>query len=403
MMAVNKKGSAMRIAVVVNYRFPELSQTFVLDQVLHLVRLGHEVVVFCEARGSDTLLDAADAASLASVRIVSWFTLPNWLAAVLPWRIKLPLSAHLRQRQFGSIGADVVLAHFGWAGARVCALLESMESRPPLITIYHGRDVGAAWHSNRMADYNDLFRAGALHLTVNAAFAELLIQAGAPPGKVRTHHLGIPVEEYGFRTAQRYDVLRFLSVCRLVEKKGIDIAIRALARLAADHPEIEWRYDIGGDGPEAEALRDLVRETGLSDRIYFLGPLKHAETLARIRAADVLLQPSVTAEDGDQEGIPVILMEAMAIGVIVCSTRHSGIPELVEDGISGLLSDEHDIEGLAANLHRLATMSQPKWTAMARAGRQKVETAFNEETQNAALAALCAGLAAKHPKGMARA
>ena len=171
------------------------------------------------------------------------------------------------------------------------------------------------------------------------------------------------------------------------------MAIAALGMLHAAHPGIDWQYAIGGDGPLSDALQQQVIDAGLQDRVAFLGPLSHEQTLHRIAEADALLVPSVTASDGDQEGIPVTLMEAMALGTPVCTTRHSGIPELVSHRESGLLSDEHDIEGLCANI--LALFQDPALaTQLATAARRKVENDFNEDRQNAQLLARCLALIA---------
>lgn len=385
----------MRITILAG-EFPRRSETFVLDQVLYLARAGHQVSVICTDLCDMGILDPEDAATLRDVEIAIW---PRDTGAIrrLPWRVRMwllrfPARWTVRRRQ-----ADLILAHFGHSGARLAGLFKRAQDFPPLVTVYHGYDVAMEWQANRMSQYKHLFRTGALHLPVNGAFAALLTEAGAPPERVKTHHLGVPVEEYLWQARQPLTgrPLQLLSVCRLVEKKGLSIALQALALLHKEHPALDWQYDIGGDGPEAEPLQHLATTLGIADRVRFLGPLKHADTLARIAAADVMVQPSVTAANGDQEGIPVILMEAMALGTIVCTTRHSGIPELVEHGVSGLLADEHDARGLADNLLRIAS-GELDILPISRAARDKVERDFNATVQNAALAKLCADAARGH-------
>ena len=126
---------------------------------------------------------------------------------------------------------------------------------------------------------------------------------------------------------------------------------------------------------------------------YFAGSMDHADTLALIAQADALVLPSRTAADGDQEGIPVTLMEAMALGTVVCSTRHSGIPELIEHGTSGLLAEEGDAEGLFDAIVAVADETVDL-DAMARAARATVERDFDEARQNEALIARCRALVA---------
>jgi colanic acid/amylovoran biosynthesis glycosyltransferase len=257
------------------------------------------------------------------------------------------------------------------------------------VTIYHGRDVSREFQSNGLTRYRALFEGGQLHLPVNQPFADLLVKGGAPADRVRVHHLGVPVNEYPFSPSRRNNVLRIFSVCRLVEKKGLSIAIAAVAKLASLRPQLRWEYQIAGSGPIEEQLKAQVAEAGLADRVRFSNALPHDEALERIAAADVLLAPSVTAADGDQEGIPITLMEAMALGTIVCSTSHSGIPELIQHGKDGLLAPEHDVDSLYGILVDLLEGRVDR-TAIAEAARSTVTAEFNRETQNALLGRLLA-------------
>ncbi|MEO0697600.1 MAG: glycosyltransferase [Pseudomonadota bacterium] len=373
--------------------FLSRSQTFVTTQVLYAVRAGHEVSVACKDVADDATLSAEDQALIDELRIIHWPPAPppflRHLPAAVVDRVIARRNARSWQRQ---IDADVIVAHFGYQGARIARAQSGWAERPPLITIYHGRDVSVEYKRNGMTKYRQLFAEGDLHLPVNRCFGELLVKAGAPADRVETLHLGVPVERYPFAQKPIGTPLRLVSVCRLVEKKGLDVAIEAMALMRARHPEVEWRYEIGGDGPKGAALRTLVAERGLGDRVRFLGALSHEETLERIAAADVLLAPSVTAADGDQEGIPVTLMEAMALGTVVCATRHSGIPELVEDGVSGVLVEERDVEGLCG---AVASLEQgvPNVSQLVKAARRTAEKAFEEERQMLGLLARCQAVA----------
>jgi colanic acid/amylovoran biosynthesis glycosyltransferase len=117
------------------------------------------------------------------------------------------------------------------------------------------------------------------------------------------------------------------------------------------------------------------------------GAQSHDKIIAILRGMHILLTPSVTAPNGDQEGIPNVLKEAMAMGMPVVSTRHSGIPELVEDGVSGYLAAEGDAEALAQELARMIAHPE-RWGAMGKAGRQRVESEFNSQRLNDRLVTL---------------
>ncbi|RYG85490.1 MAG: colanic acid biosynthesis glycosyltransferase WcaL, partial [Alphaproteobacteria bacterium] len=252
---------------------------------------------------------------------------------------------------------------------------------PPIVTIFHGHDVGTAHQTGEVGQYQNLFRLGSRHLPVNARFREILIANGAPVERTHVHHMGIDVAAIPFeRRDWTLRPLQILSVARLTEKKGISSALMALAKVRGQRPELSWRYNIVGEGELREDLGVLSAELGLTDSVDFLGARPHAEVRLLLAKTQLFLLPSVTAGNGDVEGIPVSLMEAMASGAIVVSSIHSGIPELVEDGVSGLLAPERDVDTLAMKL--LATADHPdSMDAMAWNARQTVESEFNATVQ----------------------
>ncbi|MFO6464230.1 glycosyltransferase [Jannaschia sp. KMU-145] len=379
----------MRICFVVS-TFPARSQTFVTAQVLHALRAGHDVTVACRQADEDAGLSPDDVRRLEQVRRVDWPPRLESSTRYLPPRLHDAIRRRAERWTWRQIESDLVIAHFGYAGAAVARARQPGKPSPPLVTIFHGRDVSVEHHRNGLRKYRGLFAAGDLFLTVNEPFAELLVAGGAPRARVEVLHLGVPTERYAFTLPEPFGSrrLRFASVARLVPKKGLHVAIAALARLHRKAPELDWTYEIGGSGPCEEDLRRQAAAAGLSDRIRFLGPLSHQSTVALIADADAFLAPSITAEDGDQEGIPVTLMEAMALGTPVCTTRHSGIPELVSHGRTGLLSDEGDADALCDNLNALSDGSADV-AALATAARRWIEREFDLSRQTEALFARC--------------
>lgn len=153
--------------------------------------------------------------------------------------------------------------------------------------------------------------------------------------------------------SQPKNLVEFFFVGRLVPKKAPLLLVEAFLMAAEKNPNI--RLAMGGDGPLASGLRDFLKGHPLRDRVHLLGRLDHSDVLKRMAASDVYIQHSVTdSETGDQEGAPVAIMEAMANGLPIVSTRHSGIPFLVKDGQSGLLSNESDVQAMAQNISKLA-------------------------------------------------
>jgi colanic acid/amylovoran biosynthesis glycosyltransferase len=155
-----------------------------------------------------------------------------------------------------------------------------------------------------------------------------------------------------------------------------------MARLVALNVDVQYR--IIGEGPLLVSLQQLATELHLGDRVSFLGTRTSDEVAGELARAHVFVAPSVTSKDGDMEGIPTVLMEAMATGLPVVSTLHSGIAELVDDGVSGKLVAERDVDGLAMAIQELAA-SADRWPVIGAAGREKVLREFNSRTLNVRL------------------
>jgi colanic acid/amylovoran biosynthesis glycosyltransferase len=167
-------------------------------------------------------------------------------------------------------------------------------------------------------------------------------------------------------------------VGRLIEKKGQIHLLRALAELRTRRPGLAFTLDLVGDGPDAALLRAEASQLTLDPCVRFHGSLPHKQVLALLESASIFVLPSVTASDGDMEGIPVALMEAMAQGLPVISTRHSGIPELVEEDVSGLLVPERDPLALSRAIETLLAAPET-WPLYGAAGRRRVEAAFERK------------------------
>jgi colanic acid/amylovoran biosynthesis glycosyltransferase len=375
-----------RIGIVVG-EFPLLSHTFVISQVEGLMRRGCEVRIVCDRIGSHPPHDphAEPLRQKHANTSRGWPVSPGLGRAVrhLPSRLQDKVSTAsdmLWNRELNR--CDLVLAHFGGNGLRLARMKRRGRLAPPIMTIFHGNDIGIPAHEGTLGRYATLFDYGACLLTVNEMFRRMLVEAGAPEERTAVHRMGIDCAEIPYRPrAMGSGPLELISVCRLVEKKGIAVALRAVAAFREARPDVDWRYSIVGDGPLLPVLKALAGELGLADRVCFHGPLPHGEVKERLAHAHLVLLPSVTAADGDVEGVPVALMEAMAAGLIVVSSQHSGIPELVEDGRSGFLAPEGDASSLAAHLKWIVD-NPAAWPAVTMAARKRIETEFNNDLLN---------------------
>ncbi len=385
-----------------NSLFPQPSQTFVLDQIRHAERLGLDVTVYAK-RYNPALAEqhAPDLAryvlhdrprDTATLRRIArgLGRQPHQLGRFLSKRGELALHASdLACALQLEAPPDVIVANFGQNGIVAARLKQAFFPKARLAVIFHGWDVSAYVAANGWEGYRRAAPAIDVAIAVNRPWADRL-RANTPIRDVVVHHLGVDLEkiqEPPPRTAGR-DRFGIVFVGRMVEKKGLIYLIEALAMLKARGRAVTLQAV--GDGPEEAALKAAATSAGVGDSIVFHGRQPNEVVLRLMAEADCLALPSVTAADGDQEGIPVTLMEAMATGMPVVSTYHSGIPELIADDDTGLLVPERDAPALAAAIERLITEPALGPRLAARA-RTFVAAEFNAAVQNRALFDLILG------------
>jgi colanic acid/amylovoran biosynthesis glycosyltransferase len=406
------------------HRFPELSQTFVLNQVLWFIERGHDVEVIAARAGTKAPLHAAVQAAKAGHALRRRTTYSNMPESMLARVLKapMPLLAALLHRpetirtaldlqRFGWFAAtgtllhsagpllrwprsyDAIIAHFGPEGVIADSLRRMGLMRGPLVTFFHGYDLTLAPRAAGRGMYRSLFETGELFLPISEHGAGILRGLGASPARMRVHHMGVDLARFRPRAAVRPESgsLRVLSVGRLIAKKGFAVGIDAVA--AAVRAGVRVEYVIIGDGPERDSLSHRIEELGMQATIRLHGPAGEEAVAVALQDADVLFAPSITAADGDHEGIPMVLMEAMASGVAVLATLHGGIPELVENQVSGLLVSEHDVRAANEALCRLADDRAAR-VRMGASGREQVARDFNADVQNSRLEKLLGELAA---------
>ncbi|WP_158783540.1 glycosyltransferase [Pantoea sp. BAV 3049] len=399
-------------------RFPVASETFVLNQVTYFIDQGYDVEIISVFPGDlDNRHGAFDSYNLAEK---THYLLPEDTssnAEKLKQRLKIVLPKMLspttiRSLNIGRYGAqssklllpaivagakqtfiaDVFLVHFGYAGALANKLRELNVLRGKQATVFHGADISRRHIlEEHKLDYTNLFRQTELLLPISHLWENKLIAMGCPPEKIHVTRMGIEPEKFNLKVRDGlHSPLRIVSVARLTEKKGLGVAVEACKHLKEQGANFE--YTIVGNGDMEEELRNTIRSANLEDCVKMVGFRPQEEIKRYLDEADIFLLPSLTAADGDMEGIPVALMEAMAVGLPVVSSDHSGIPELIENNVSGWLAPEGDARALAEILLKLAK-SDVDIAPVVAAARQKVETEFNQHIAYRQLAELLEQLA----------
>lgn len=273
---------------------------------------------------------------------------PSFWVNTLFFHVNLPLPFY--RRTLRRVRPDVLHAHFGYDGFKVLSL--AREQGIPLVVSFYGSDVSRlpgewGWKGR----FRRLTQGCAAVVAASAHMKGRLVQLGFPPEKVHVVYFGLDPERFAFRETHAMRG-RMMMVGRMVEKKGFETAIHAMSRLAetGGHRPV---LDLYGDGPLRAMLEGLVRELQLEERVRFHGMQGIDRVLEAHDQSDLLLAPSTTAADGDEEGLPNTILEAMSCGTPVVTTPHAAIPEVVRHGKTGFLVPERDPVALASTVEEI--------------------------------------------------
>lgn len=377
--------------------YPRFSETFILTEILAMEALGADVEIFSLRTPVDGHFHEALAQVRAPVTYLQrqlkptdlWDTLrlgdaqlPGSLESALPHLLAVDPEDAAQAVELASLvvahGVDHLHAHFASVAATVARLAARMAGVTYSFTA-HAKDV---FHDEvNPAELGQKLADAAAAVTIsdyNLAF--LRSTYGARADRVVRIYNGLDLEALLPSVPLRRPP-RVVGVGRLVEKKGFDRLIDALALMVRDGRTV--RLDLVGAGPEEEALRARTAALGLTGVVTFHGPLPQGRALGLIKRAAALAAPCVVGADGNRDGLPTVVLEGLALGTPVVATPVTGIPEAVVDGRTGLLVPEGDVAALAAALGAL--IDQPGLRCrLAEAGRRHVEANFDTR-KNAAL------------------
>lgn len=360
--------------------YPRISETFISNEILLLEEMGVKVRIISMRHPRENFSHESVKRIKADVVYLPERILPH-LHRLLYHNLALFLTrpvtylkalGHMLRRLPSSNGKAAAVKHLlqgaylvraALPGANVAHLHAHFAHSPTSVAMYAGRlsglPVSFTGHAKDVytqapGKLAEKIAEAAFVVTCTGHNKEYLSQLSNGTEILKVYH-GIDLSLFSpgeprFAPKAPY---RILSVARLTGKKGLPDVFRALALLKGKG--LDFRYELVGEGEDRETLGGLAHSLGIGDRVKFLGSLPHEVVLDHYRSADVFVLGCRVMENGDRDGIPNVLVEAMAMGVPVVATTVSAIPELVDDGETGLLAAPGDAAGLAGALARILT------------------------------------------------
>ena len=344
-----KAASGPRLCIATG-RYLRSGETFVNR---HIERLfGGNTVVVCGRRTGQDSLGKPVFSRLRAVMnpadlvLAPWHLLQNYHRYRAPF---VPFGMSRRQLVAFLEGerVDAVLAEFGSQAVSIWPVCKAMGI--PVFSYFRGRDASRYLQSaSRVEGYRRMMP----NLAGVFAVSQFLLDNLAAQGLSHPNAYVVPsgTDVAAFSPGEKTPG-QMLFVGRFVEKKAPKLTLESFLAIAPQHPHA--RLDMVGDGPLLNACKALAASSGLGDRVVFHGRQSSLQVRAHLSRADIFVLHSVTGQDGETEGLPSAIQEAMAAGAATLSTRHAGIPELVEQGVSGILVDEMDASGMREGMHAM--------------------------------------------------
>lgn len=382
-------------------KFPRLSETFVLNEILHQEQLGSCLHVFSRRPPDDEPRHAQLASLRAPLEYLSLqHSLEPWLAmfgAGAEQRALLARFGALVRELGGSkhprlpalfaealflvgrcreLSIEHLHVHFATDSALVAMIAHDLGG-PTYSVTAHAKDIYRATVDATLL--SRIVERSEFTVTVCDANVRFLAERLSPAARARVRRLYNGIDLALFEPAQdeRREPRHVLSVGRLVEKKGFQVLVDALARLAARGVAFEATFV--GEGEDRGAIAARIAEHGLAERVRLAGALDQLGVRERMRRASVFALPCVVGDDGNRDALPTSLLEALACGLPCISTPVTGIPEILADGRCGVLVPEHDVAATADAIESLLD-DAPRRAALARAGRAHAERNFDART-----------------------
>ncbi|NIA67729.1 colanic acid biosynthesis glycosyltransferase WcaL [Pelagibius litoralis] len=398
------KSTRLQVAFFTN-AFPMMSEPFIALSAASLIDRGHDVDVYGLSNVTPTGFSSAPsvqaklrdrfrnaqwplrfsermkqlptaASDLARRRGIA--SLPIWKPGTYR-RNWSDLTAVYQARVIAEPGEyDILHCQFATLAEYVVKHRRAGILKGRLVVHFRGYDISEVVQRFGPDVYDYLWSAADRFIANCDHFKERAIALGCPADKIDVVGSGIDLQGFAYQEPRSTDggPVQCLTVGRLTPRKGIHIAIEALRRLVAEGCDINLA--IVGDGEQRRELEEQASAGGLGERVKFLGSRPHSEIQTLLEASHIFIAASLTSSAGGVDAPVNTIKEAMAVGVPTCATDHGGIPELVEEGSTGVLARENDPASLAAALRRLLAR-EANWPTLSRAGRLRVERDYGND------------------------
>jgi colanic acid/amylovoran biosynthesis glycosyltransferase len=355
----------MNILMVVA-TFPKIHDICMLNHMTGLIKRGHNLTIYAFNKG-DCVNVQRD--------VIAYNLMSKTIFEKLPYSLD----------QY-----DIIIFQLGH---KVFDVKKTHNFKGKVVVCLRGYDITAFLQEKPHA-YDKYFDKCDLFMPVCEAFKKLLEKEGCPSEKIIVHHSAIDLSKFTFQATKfpQKGNFNIISAGRFIEKKGFIYAIKAIARLIKKYPMIQ--YTIIGDGTLKKKYKKLIKKLNVGNNIKLDSWHTHEEYINILRKSHLFLLPSITASNNDQEGIPNVLKEAMAMGLVAVGTNVSGNPELIEHEVSGFLVPERNSDAIAKAIEYIITNPQ-KWSSIQLAAMNKIHAEFDKEKENDKLEAILYALLEK--------
>lgn len=361
----------VKVAFVVWF-FPKISETFVLNQIIEFKKRDHDVLIFAVKNPAEHMVSEDRELEKIAHEDISSFGLREGVFYGSPKEIFADISK--KQNEI-----DLVYIQFGDLAAEV---LSKGDFNVPTFVVFHNlfNIKNNNFLIRQKSYYKNLFAKPVKILAISQFTKNNLIKIGCPNEKIIIHHMGINPKVFRPRKRQLDEKFSFIMVGRFVEKKGICLGIESFSKVVQKLPNKNIRLIIIGDGILRKDIERKIRRENLSETVCLTGKLTQVQLVKKQKTADCFINCSLSARNGDQEGLPVVIMESAALGLPIIATNHATTSEVITNRVSGVVVPENNPAALAKAM-LFALNNYPTMKGYARVAREKIINEYNVEFQ----------------------